>query len=121
MLVAFKFARVEIGDGHVNNRSKILYKATKDEESIIEPDRTRLSHVISNLLDNAIKFTKEEEGGTISIVVEKKKDSQHCSRYYHRVLVSVDENSGMSNTITRIGKAERRRLQRLATNKDRLL
>ena len=106
MLVAFKFARVEIGDGHVNNRSKILYKATKDEESIIEPDRTRLSHVISNLSDNAIKFTKE--GGTISIVVENKKDSQHCSRYYHRVLVSVDENSGMSNTITRIEKAEKK-------------
>jgi signal transduction histidine kinase len=74
MLVAFKFARVEIVDGHDNNRSKILYKATKDEESIIEPDRTRLSHVISNLLDITIKFTKEG-GGTISIVVEKKKDS----------------------------------------------
>jgi signal transduction histidine kinase len=74
MLVAFKFARVEIVDSHDNNRSKILYKATKDEESIIEPDRTRLSHVISNLLDITIKFTKEG-GGTISIVVEKKKDS----------------------------------------------
>ena len=38
-------------DGHYNNRSKILRKATKDEESIIGADRTRLSHVISNLLD----------------------------------------------------------------------
>ena len=73
MLVAFKSVRVEIEDGgDDNNRRKILYKATKDEESIIEADRTRLSQVISNLLVNAIKFTKEE--GTISIEVEKKKE-----------------------------------------------
>ena len=70
MLVAFKSVRVEIEDGgDDNNRRKILYK---DEESIIEADRTRLSQVISNLLVNAIKFTKEE--GTISIEVEKKKE-----------------------------------------------
>jgi hypothetical protein len=44
MLVAFKFVRVEIEhDGDDNNRSKILYKATKEEEIIIEADRTRLS------------------------------------------------------------------------------
>jgi hypothetical protein len=43
MLVAFKFVRVEIENGgDDNNRSKILYKATK-EEIIIEADRTRLS------------------------------------------------------------------------------
>jgi signal transduction histidine kinase len=38
----------------------------------IEADKQQLARVISNLLNNAIKFTKE---GTISIIIEKK-DSQ---------------------------------------------
>ena len=58
-----------------NNRRKFLYKAS-EEEIIIEADRTRLIQVISNLIDNAIKFTKEE-GGTISIIVEKKKENNN--------------------------------------------
>jgi two-component system, OmpR family, sensor histidine kinase VicK len=57
------------GDGGYNNRRKILYKATKEEEIIIEADKIRLNQVISNLMDNAIKFTKE---GTISIITEEK-------------------------------------------------
>ena len=54
-----------------NNRRKILYNASEKEEVIIEANRIRLIQVISNLIDNAIKFTKEED--TISIMVEKKK------------------------------------------------
>jgi signal transduction histidine kinase len=74
-----------------NNRRKILYKSTKEEEIIIEGDRGRLSQVISNLLDNAIKFTKEE--GTISIVVEKKDNNKE-------VLVSIkDTGSGIDSEI----------------------
>jgi signal transduction histidine kinase len=89
MLVAFMSIRVEIEDGgDDNNRRKILYKATKDEESIIEADRIRLSQVISNLLVNAIKFTKEE--GTISIEVEKKKDSNNNNNK-EVVIVSIKD------------------------------
>ena len=62
-------------------RRKILYKATKEEEIIIEADRTRLRQVISNLYNNAIKFTKEE--GTISVVVEKKKDFNNNNKEVH--------------------------------------
>src|SRR5919107_1858382 len=58
-----------------NNRRKILYNASKKEEVIIEANRIRLIQVISNLIDNAIKFTKEED--TISIIVEKKKESNN--------------------------------------------
>jgi two-component system, OmpR family, sensor histidine kinase VicK len=79
-----------VGDGGsaYNNRREILYKATKEEEIIIEADRIRLSQVISNLLDNAIKFTKE---GTISIITEKK-DSQ--------VIVSIkDTGFGIDSDI----------------------
>jgi signal transduction histidine kinase len=82
--------------GGYNNRRKILYKFTKEEEIIIEADRIRLSQVISNLLDNAIKFTKEEEG-TISVVVEKKKDSNNNKEV---VIVSIkDTGSGIDSDI----------------------
>ena len=81
--------------GGYNNRRKILYKATKEEEIIIEADRIRLSQVISNLLDNAIKFTKEE--GTISIVVEKKKDNNNNKEV---VIVSIkDTGFGIDSNI----------------------
>jgi two-component system, OmpR family, sensor histidine kinase VicK len=83
------------GSGGYNNRRKILYKFTKEEEIIIKADRIRLSQVISNLLDNAIKFTKEE--GTISVVVEKKKDSNNNKEV---VIVSIkDTGSGIDSDI----------------------
>jgi two-component system, OmpR family, sensor histidine kinase VicK len=88
------------GSGSYNNRRKILHKFTKEQEIIIEADRTRLSQVISNLLDNAIKFTKEEEG-TVSIVVEKKKDSNNNNTNNKEiVIVSIkDTGSGIDSDI----------------------
>jgi signal transduction histidine kinase len=51
-----------------NGKVKLLYEFDKDS-FFIEADKERITQVISNLLNNAVKFTKE---GTISIVVEKK-------------------------------------------------
>jgi signal transduction histidine kinase len=68
---------------------KLLYERNnKDNNIFVEADRGRLIQVISNLIDNAIKFTKE---GTISIITEKK-DSQ--------VIVSVkDTGTGIDPEI----------------------
>ena len=55
--------RNQISDGKL----KLLYEFDKDS-LFIEADRERITQVISNLLGNAVKFTKE---GTISIVLEK--------------------------------------------------
>jgi signal transduction histidine kinase len=68
---------------------KLLYEPNnKDNNIFVEADRGRLIQVISNLLDNAIKFTKE---GTISIITEEK-DSQ--------VIVSVkDTGTGIDPEI----------------------
>ena len=87
-----------------SNRRKFLYKGS-EEEIIIEADRTRLIQVISNLINNAIKFTKEEEGGTISIVVEKKKkdinnDNNTKEEEEQKVIVSIkDTGTGIDSEI----------------------
>ncbi|MGB8033491.1 MAG: HAMP domain-containing sensor histidine kinase, partial [Nitrososphaeraceae archaeon] len=53
-----------------NHAIKLLYQA---QDVFVEADKGRISQVIANLLDNAVKFTKEE-GGTITVVVEKEED-----------------------------------------------
>ena len=45
-------------------------KKVDNEDILIEADRNRLDQVVSNLLNNAVKFTKE---GTISVNVMMKK------------------------------------------------
>jgi signal transduction histidine kinase len=51
-----------------NKRVNIVYNNGEISEDLIEGDKQRIVQVISNLLDNAIKFTNE---GTINIEVEK--------------------------------------------------
>jgi signal transduction histidine kinase len=52
------------------NKVNIVYNnaGIKDKDLIIEADKERIIQVLSNILDNALKFTKE---GTISIDIEK--------------------------------------------------
>ena len=59
-----------------NNKSKVklLYKPIEDNNIIIYADRFRITQVISNLIDNAIKFTIEAGGGTVSLNLKKKND-----------------------------------------------
>ena len=52
---------------------KLFYEThNNDEIIIVEGDRNRLFQVVSNLLNNAIKFTNE---GSITIIVERKEDN----------------------------------------------
>jgi signal transduction histidine kinase len=53
-----------------NKKVDIVYnnKDIKDNDIVIYGDKERITQVISNILDNAIKFTKE---GTISIDIKK--------------------------------------------------
>jgi two-component system sensor histidine kinase VicK len=52
-----------------NVRIKLLYEPDNKDNIFVEADRGRIVQVISNLIGNAIKFTKE---GTISIITEEK-------------------------------------------------
>jgi signal transduction histidine kinase len=78
-----------------NGNTNVFYEEPKKEEDkaiFVEADRQRLIQVISHLLSNAVKFTKEG-GGTVSIGAEKKGDQEE-------VVVSVkDTGSGIDKEI----------------------
>ncbi len=48
---------------------ELLYNSADLEDTVIEADAQRIAQVISNLLDNAVKFT--QEGGTIFLSIHK--------------------------------------------------
>ena len=58
---------------------RLLYDSTKEDVIFVEADKDRLAQVISNLLSNAINFTKK---GTISINKEKKEEGSWLFCYY---------------------------------------
>jgi len=70
----------------------LLYESKNDIIFFVEADRHRVTQVISNLLNNAIKFIKEEgkegEGGTVSITLEKKKEEDN----QQEVLISIKDS-----------------------------
>jgi signal transduction histidine kinase len=72
-----------------DNNITLLYEFKNDGIFFVEADRYRLTQVISNLLNNAIKFIKEggEGGGTISITLEKKKEDNQ-----QEVLISIKDS-----------------------------
>ena len=58
-----------------NSNVKLSYKPTADDKLVVEADKARIVQVISNLLGNAVKFTKGK-GSTITITTEKKQNQE---------------------------------------------
>ncbi|MGA8081234.1 MAG: HAMP domain-containing sensor histidine kinase, partial [Candidatus Nitrosopolaris sp.] len=55
---------------------KLVYNESKLESTLLRADKERLTQVISNLLDNAIKFTNR---GMISIIIDKSSNGQEVT------------------------------------------
>ena len=82
-----------------NGNLKLLYKSNDydDDNIFVEADRTRLSQVISNLIRNAIKFTKE---GIILITARKDNSNNNDNDNNNQVIISVkDTGSGIDPEI----------------------
>ncbi|HEX7141652.1 MAG TPA: ATP-binding protein, partial [Nitrososphaeraceae archaeon] len=71
---------------------EIVYDFKHKEDTIVEADRDRLSQVIHNLLDNALKFTTHNQQ-MIFVIIDKKKEGKE-------IIVSVkDTGEGISDKI----------------------
>ena len=68
------------------NNIKFFLEFNDNNEISIEADKNRLTQVIHNLLDNAIKFTKE---GSITVIVEIKKDNTNDK--YDEIFISIKD------------------------------
>jgi signal transduction histidine kinase len=82
------------------NAIKLLYHQLQDV--FVYADKGRITQVISNLLDNAVKFTKDE--GTITVMVEKKeKEKEELNNNAQQVIVSIkDTGEGIDPQMPRL-------------------
>ena len=86
-----------------NNRVKLEFKnmmnaeASHSDDIFVVGDRNRITQVISNLLDNAVKFTSE---GIVSVDVARKKNKQEEKDHQEEAIVTVeDTGSGINPEI----------------------
>ena len=77
---------------------KLLVEFKGDRNIIVKADKTKIAQVLSNLLNNAVKFTKEEQEGTISISCQRKDDDKDDNNNYVHVKVK-DRGKGIDHEI----------------------
>ena len=70
----------DFGNESLNNKIQLVFTRPPQKEPIfINADKVRISEVISNLLGNAIKFTRKEAGRHITINAEMKNSEANVS------------------------------------------
>jgi two-component system, OmpR family, sensor histidine kinase VicK len=77
-----------------NINIKLTFKSY-EEVILVEADRYRIIQVISNLLNNAIKFTRKK-GGIVNVGVQKQDDAEEIKNNQSVAMISVkDTGSGI--------------------------
>ena len=89
-----RIKRTENGNGEGKD-VKLIHLRNK-EIIVVNADRERLNQVISNLLSNAMKFTKE---GTISISEQKRIESKDGVQEEEVIVMVNDTGSGIDKEI----------------------
>jgi signal transduction histidine kinase len=75
-----------------NGNVKVMYEPTNGSITWVEADRRRLTQVISNLLDNAIKFTQE---GTVTVSSTIKRKDDKSDQVAEVVIAVKDTGTGI--------------------------
>jgi signal transduction histidine kinase len=84
-------------NNHLYNNEKIVKLLYEHKDIFVNADKGRVIQVISNLVNNAVKFTKE---GSISIEVEEKEDKREDSQVKQLIVVKVkDTGIGLDSEI----------------------
>lgn len=82
-----------------NNKVKLVQREGEVENNIdvfVQADRDRISQVISNLLDNALKFTHQ---GLVSVSIKENKQGQEGENQSEVVVSIEDSGSGIDPEI----------------------
>ena len=95
---------VETSRPLLESRHHRLEVSVPDEPLLINADPTRIEQIISNLLNNAAKFT--DEGGKISLLVEREHDEVVCRIRDNGIGISSDNLSSIFNLFTQVARAQ---------------
>jgi len=79
-----------------NSKVQILYEPNGNNKIFVNADKTRLTQVISNLLDNALKFTQKGFIIITTRITHKEKDTNNDNKV---IVIIKDSGIGIDNEI----------------------
>ena len=92
---------------HIRLFYELQNKKINDVNPFVYADKERITQVITNLIDNAIKFTDVDGGGSISITLQVNKEKQSVNQSnsdidsgsYQADIIITDTGTGISEEI----------------------
>jgi signal transduction histidine kinase len=82
-----------ISSSYPKTKNPIINLKCNSQDIFVYADKGRISQVISNLLNNAVKFTKDKEG-IITVVIEKKDHEKEEEQHNNQEIVVSIQDTG---------------------------